>query len=79
MKKLNETVTYESSTVVSSTYQFDKKNLIVEFIGGAKYLFEGVDIEDYLSFSTSESVGRSFNEYIKKYSGTKIENHAETV
>jgi hypothetical protein len=74
--KLRETVEYESNTIKSSTYQFDKKDLLIEFVSGSKYYYEGVEHDDYLSFSTAESVGKSFIEYIKKYNGKKIEENA---
>ena len=77
MKKLTEIINYDSSTVMSSSYQFDKKELIVEFRGGSKYQFENVDLVDYQEFSTSDSVGKSFNEYIRKYNGKKIEDNVE--
>jgi hypothetical protein len=79
MKKIAETINYNSSTIESSTYQFDKKDLVVEFRGGTKYYFENVDHSDYLEFSTSDSVGRSFNEYIRKYNGKRVEENAETI
>jgi hypothetical protein len=77
MKKSSETVIYDSSTVESSVYDFVKKDLLVEFKGGAKYYFEGVSNEDYLSFSTADSIGRSFSEFIRPYQGKKVTENAE--
>lgn len=79
MKKISETINYESSTVESSTYRFDKKDLIVEFRGGFQYYFENVDSSDYISFSTSDSIGRAFNEYIRKYNGQRVEKNVEAI
>jgi hypothetical protein len=79
MKKIAETINYNSSTVESSTYRFDKKDLVVEFRGGIKYYFEDVDPIDYVEFSNSDSIGRSFNEYIRKYNGKRVEENAETI
>ena len=77
MKKTSETVIYDSSTIESSTYNFVKKNLLVKFKGGTEYYFEEVANEDYLSFSTADSIGRSFSEFIRPYSGKKVIEDAE--
>jgi len=41
-------------------------------IDHATYVYEGVSVEDYNSFSTASSQGRALNEYIKKYDFQKI-------
>lgn len=72
MKKLKETVFYESSTVASSIYDYKTSNLVVTFNSGASYSFDSVSSEDYHLFRDSESVGKEFNQRIKQYGGTKI-------
>jgi hypothetical protein len=79
MKKKTEICIYESSMILSSNFNFDTLSLRVEFRGGTIYQFEGVEIEDYLAFSNGESIGKSFNEYIRKYEGTKTENKTSTI
>jgi len=73
MKKLKETVFYESSTVALSSFDYKTNELIVEFNSGAAYSFSNVTIEDYESFRDSDSIGKSFNQYIRQYGGLKIE------
>jgi len=81
MKKKSEFCTYDSSMIRTSRYNFETKNLLVEFTGGTTYEFENVDSVDYLAFAnTEESIGKSFNQYIRKYEGkkTSIENYSPT-
>ena len=81
MKKKSEFCTYDSSMIRTSRYNFETKDLEVEFNGGTTYKFENVDIVDYLAFAnTEESIGKSFNQHIRKYEGkkTSIENHSPT-
>jgi hypothetical protein len=69
MKKKLETINYESSMILHSTYDFNLKILTVCFNSGVEYAYTDVALEDYLEFSNSESVGKSFNTVIKsKYS-----------
>jgi len=62
---------YESSTIKSSVFNVDLNKLTVTFKNDISYDFYNVTIEDYDAFSTAESVGKSFNQYIKKYNGIK--------
>ena len=81
MKKKSEFCTYDSSMIRTSRYDFETKNLLVEFNGGTTYEFENVDSVDYLAFAnTEESVGKAFNQYVRKYEGkkTSIENYSST-
>lgn len=79
MKKTTEICIYESSMIHSSNYNYTDGNLKVEFRGGTTYQFNSVDIEDYLAFSNGESIGKSFNEYIRKYNGVKTEFETSTI
>ena len=79
MKKTTEICIYESSMIHSSNFNYATGQLKVEFKGGTSYQFESVDIEDYLAFSNGESIGKSFNEYIRKYNGVKTEYEKSTI
>ena len=74
MKKLTEINHYESSMIASSFYNFNTEKLLVEFNGGAVYEFLNVPFDHYKAFSESDSVGKAFNEYIRQYEGTKIQD-----
>jgi hypothetical protein len=58
-------------------YNYESQKLLVEFNTEAVYEYQGVTAEDYKLFSESESTGKGFNDNIRKYEGTKLENHAE--
>ena len=64
---------HESSMIQSSSYDTETLELIVTFIGGPSYTYNGVSNEDYTAFVESESTGRAFNEHIRKYNGSKLE------
>lgn len=73
MKKTTEFCTYESEMILNSRYNWKEKSLEVEFKGGSIYRYEDVDPIDYQSFSNNEeSIGKAFNQYIRKYEGKKI-------
>ena len=81
MKKKSEFCTYDSSMIRTSRFNFEESKLQVEFTGGTVYEFVNVDLVDYLAFAnTEDSVGKSFNQYIRKYEGkkTSIENYSQT-
>lgn len=74
MKKTTENVNYDSSTIESSSYDFKSQTLYVIFKGDAMYRYDGVTEDDYIKFSTSDSVGAEFNKTISKvYPFEKIE------
>ncbi len=76
MKKLVEIIEYESSSINKSIYNYQTKNLIILFKVGTGYSYENVDIIDYQNFSQSESIGKSFNQYIRgKYEIKKLEEN----
>lgn len=65
--------TYDSSLVKGSLYNYKEKTLIVEF-SGSKYQYNGVELEDYINFSTSDSQGTALNKFIKgKYDFEKLD------
>ena len=63
---------HESTMIQSSSYDNQSLELIVSFNGGSSYKYEGVSEEDYSNFVNGESTGRAFNEYIRKYTGSKL-------
>ena len=63
---------HESSMIQSSSYDTNSLELTVAFHGGSVYKYEGVTETDYNSFVSGESTGRAFNEFIRKYAGSKI-------
>lgn len=63
---------YDSSNVIASQFNTDTKNLVIIFSKGNQYLYENVEYSDYTKFEVSSSQGKSFNEFIKKYSGKKL-------
>jgi hypothetical protein len=71
-KKLTEIITYNSSTISKSEFNFVTGHLVIEFMFGSHYEYENVRIEDYLAFSTAESVGKSFAQWIRSYEGKKL-------
>ena len=64
----------DSSMIDSSNYNAETGELVVTFKGGQSYKYENVLTEDYQQFIDGESAGKSFNQYIRKYTGTKLEN-----
>jgi hypothetical protein len=64
--------THESSMIQSSSYNTETGELSVTFNGGNTYKYERVTNEDYTSFVDSESTGKGFNEFIRKYEGQKL-------
>ena len=67
-------VIYESSNVVASTYDKNKKDLNVIFKNGGSYTYQNVQSTDYFRFETADSQGKELNTTIKKYAFLKHEN-----
>ena len=69
-----QTNVYDSSTVESSTYLYETKDLFVNFKHGS-YLYKRVEEIDYHTFRDATSQGVSLNSIIKgKYKFEKLEN-----
>lgn len=74
----NQDYTWYDSTNVLFSKCYDNANsnnktLKVVFKTGKTYVYRDVDINDYLSFKTAESTGKSFDKHIiKKYKGFRI-------
>jgi hypothetical protein len=72
---MNQIISHtDSSMIGSSNYNPETGELVVTFKGGTSYKYDNVLTEDYQQFIDGESAGKSFNQYIRKYTGTKIEN-----
>ena len=70
--KRNETtdiveVVYDSSNILSSTFNKLTNELQIVFGKGDTYSYESVNPTDYLRFELAESQGKVFNSHIKKY------------
>ena len=63
---------YNSSTVKSSSYNYEHQTLTVHF-SHATYIYDAVSAEDYNKFATAKSQGIALNDFIKgKYSYEKV-------
>lgn len=67
---------YDSSNVIYSVCydsKTDEKCLKIIFKNGRTYLYNNVDVNDYIGFKMSESQGKGVNQYIvKKYDGIRL-------
>lgn len=71
------TENYDSSLIDSSNYNPSNGELLITFKTGDIYKFENVVTEDYQQLIDGESAGKAFNLYIRKYTGTKIEDYQQ--
>lgn len=70
---------YDSSTIVSASYNYKHKTLTVHF-KHATYLYTGVSHSDFEAFNQADSQGRALNEVIKgKYDYEKINEETGTL
>jgi hypothetical protein len=65
---------YESSNILSSTYDNNTNELIITFKHGKRYKYENVSKSDYMRFETADSQGVVFNSHIKKYVFERIDD-----
>lgn len=70
---------YHSSNIVYSEcedVENDFKRLKIVYSTGAQYLYEDVDVRDYVAFREAQSQGKAFNSWLKekKPKYTKLEN-----
>lgn len=61
-----QTNIYDSSTIDSSTYDFEEKELYISFKSDTVYLYQNVSKEIYESFRDSDSQGKALNSLIKQ-------------
>ncbi len=63
----------ESSNLIKTVYNLDKKTLVATFKNGAEYEYEEVPHKVYTKFRIAESQGRFFNvEISKNYKYKKV-------
>ena len=65
---------YDSSNIIASVWDKEKKELILIFNKGTRYKYPNVSSTDYLRFETADSQGKVFNTHLKNYTAEKIEN-----
>ena len=66
-------VTHSSSLIASARYNRKQLVLVVTLRTGEVYEFQGVPLDVYNSFVTSQSLGRAFNTNIKnKFPGKRL-------
>lgn len=69
-------VWYDSSNIFYSkcydNNQGNTRTVKIVFKQGRTYVYRGVDSNDYVRFKTSQSTGKGFNEFIKKYDAVRI-------
>lgn len=70
---------YDSSNILSSTYDKSNGNLTLLFKGGVPYIYEGVSLTTYEQFELAESQGKVFNSLIKPHPFTKKDKIDPTV
>lgn len=69
-----QTNLYDSSTILSSSYIYETKQLYIGF-KHATYLYKDVSLVDYLTFANDKSQGIALNTLIKGvYEFEKLEN-----
>lgn len=51
---------WDSTLINSTTYDYVKETLVVDFLSGGSYLYTGVTNRDYLEFSNADSQGKHF-------------------
>lgn len=54
-----------SSNIAQAKYKFTKHQLMIEFKGGARYVYHDVSVLEFMEFSRAESQGKWFAQHIK--------------
>lgn len=63
----------DSTNILLSEYDKNKKTLKITFKAGTQYLYKDVLYRDYLRFEVSESQGSVFNKTMGKYEFEKLD------
>ena len=58
-------ISVESSSLARLKYSRDTLELLVEFKGGAQYLYRSVPLETFTDLLTADSIGSAFHKLIK--------------
>jgi predicted house-cleaning noncanonical NTP pyrophosphatase (MazG superfamily) len=62
---------YDSTNVLASKYDSNKRKLAIIFGSGQQYVYHEVTTEDYKKFEEDDSQGKAIHKYIKKYKSEK--------
>lgn len=57
---------YDSSNVLTSKYNLDEKKLNVIFKRGGSYVYENIELTDFIAFTASESQGKYHSKYMRE-------------
>ena len=66
-KVTKEKAKVNSSAIISISYNYNSKALIVKFISGKSYVYENVSAETYLAMKHNDSIGKFFNKNIRQF------------
>ena len=61
-----------STNILETIYNPEKKSLVITFKGGRVYEYKNVSLETYNKFELSESHGKSFHELFKSAAATRL-------
>jgi hypothetical protein len=75
MKYLRSTRLSHSKAIVDHSYDANKQRMMIRWRDSGKaYTYDGVTQKEYDAFATAESLGRHFNQHIRKqHPGKRIE------
>lgn len=64
-KVIRERLDIESSAITSITYLLESKELFIDFISKARYVYLEVPHEVYMGLKYADSIGKYFNKHVK--------------
>ena len=64
-KVIRERLDIESSAITSITYLLESKELFIDFISRARYVYLEVPHEVYMGLKYADSIGKYFNKHVK--------------
>tara|TARA_R110000796_G_scaffold11198_5_gene37376 strand:+ start:3757 stop:4185 length:429 start_codon:yes stop_codon:yes gene_type:complete len=64
---------YESSNILASAYDTNKKELTITFKNGGQYAYLDVPQTNFTRFETADSQGKIFNTHIKEHKFVKLD------
>lgn len=65
-------IIHDSTNIEMVEYSLSSNQMIVSFVSGDKYCYDGVEPEIFAMLVVSSSIGQYFNTVIKKYSCHKM-------
>ena len=66
-KVTKEKAKVNSSAIISISYNYQSNALVIKFISGKSYVYENVSPETYMAMKHNDSIGKFFNNNIKKF------------